>query len=211
MEQFRFIAAALPYLAHPALVLVVGMAMCLFAYSGRLINPAVLVQLANPLGLAIDPHNPYRAAQGLEHDHLLGGHHLPQGPVNMQGVGLRLGAQRRPQLARTAHALAILAWPPGLAWGGLGARVEGGSHPQPREELRACTQLLAQRLDHASDAKGIVHDTAANHAVDSGGSSSGRSGVSLSVGVGLASCRLLASTPTLASETGREVSADVIF
>jgi len=46
MEEFKLIAAALPYLAHPALVLVVCMAMCFFAYSGRIISPAILGQLA---------------------------------------------------------------------------------------------------------------------------------------------------------------------
>jgi hypothetical protein len=45
MEQFRFIASVLPYLAHPPLVLVGCVALCFLAVLWRVADPALVGHL----------------------------------------------------------------------------------------------------------------------------------------------------------------------
>ena len=101
----------------------------------------------HPLGLAIDPDHAHRAAQGLEHHHLVGGEHRAHGAVDMPCVGLRLRPHRRRPLGGRAQALALLARPPGLARARRWPGEQGGIHPPAREQLHARAQGQAQRLE----------------------------------------------------------------
>jgi len=84
----------------------------------------------HPLRLAIDPNHAHRAAQGLEHHHLVGGEHRAHGTVDRHGIRLRLGAPAGGQRGGRAQVLAILARPPSLARARRWPGEQGGIHPQ---------------------------------------------------------------------------------
>ena len=117
----------------------------------------------DPLCPAIDPYHPHRATQGLEHHEPIGGLRLAQGAVHMHRVGPGLLAHGRSQVRRAAETFAVLARSSGTTRVARRDGIEGGIHPQTREQVDACAQALTQRLEQSVVAEPAVGDHQDRH------------------------------------------------
>jgi hypothetical protein len=112
----------------------------------------------DPLGAPVDPDHAHLAAQGLEHDGLLGGHQVAHPTVEVERIGPRGGPQFGLHRLDAAQTLTVRAGSSGAFRHGRRPVVEDRVHAQAREQMGTGAERPAQQVEQAVVAELVVGD-----------------------------------------------------